>query len=260
MTALRVTIFNLVFYAVTFIWAMYIAGMTYFRSGDTIRAMIRRWCLWTQWWVRTMLGAKIEKLGRENLPTDRPYVVAPKHQSELDVCVIFGEHSDCGAVVMQELADLPFLGKLIQKLDLIPVSVSGGPQGMTDMIRDGAQRVRDQGRPILIYPEGELMALGAKERYKSGVFHIYESTGMPVVPIAQSLGAIWPKREWMKKPRHTGAIQYMEPIEPGLGKDEFMAKLEDAIETGTMNLIRRHATGEELRMAEDRYARGVGNE
>lgn len=260
MTAVRIGFFNIVFYAVTFFWAMYIAVNCYFRSGDTIRAMIARWCRWTQWWVKTVLGGKILKLGQENIPKDGSYIIAPKHQSELDVAVVFGEHSDCGAVVMQQLADLPFLGKLIQKLDLITVSVEGGPQGRTELIREGAKKYADEGRPILIYPEGELMALGARERYKSGVYNIYEVANIPVVPIAQSLGAIWPKREWMKKPGHTGAIKYLKPIPPGLDKETFMARIEEMIETETMGLIRQHATGEELALAEDRYTRKASNE
>lgn len=259
MTKLRVAIFNIVFYAVTFVWAMIIAGATYFAGQDRIRAMIASWCRWTQWWVRFWLGAKIEKLGRENLP-EGPYVIAPKHQSELDVAVIFGEHSNCGAVVMKELADLPFLGALIRKLDLIAVSVEHGPQGLTEMIRDGARRVAAQGRPILIYPEGELMALGAKARYRTGVFNIYDAAQIPVVPVAQSLGAIWPKREWGKKPGRTGAIRYLEPIPPGLGLEEFMARMEAAVETESMALARLHAGPEELAAAEDRYARKAGNE
>lgn len=260
MTAIRMAFFNIVFYAVTFFWAMYIAVNCYFRSGETIRAMIARWCHWTQWWVKVVLGGRILKLGQENIPKEGTYIIAPKHQSELDVAVIFGEHSNCGAVVMQQLADLPFLGKLIEKLDLITVSVEGGPQGRTDLIREGSKRYSDQNLPILIYPEGELMALGAKERYKSGVYNIYEVANAPVVPIAQSLGAIWPKREWTKKPGHTGAIKYLAPIPPGLGKDEFMARIEEMIETETMDLIRQHATGEELRLAEDRYARKASND
>ena len=258
MTGIRVAFFNIIFYLVTFIWAMYIAAACFFVSGDSIRAKIRRWCLWTQWWVRTGLGAKIEVRGRENLP-DGPFVIAPKHQSELDVAVIFGLHSDCGAVVMKELGDLPFLGKLIKKLDLIEVSVEGGPQGLTDMIKEGSKKVAAQGRPILIYPEGELMALGARERYKAGVYHIHSASGLPVVPIAQSLGAIWPKREWGKKPRHTGAVEYLEPMPTGLEKEEFLALLEERIEEGTMALIREHATGEELALAEDRFARKANN-
>lgn len=260
MTAIRVFIFNIVFYAVTFVWAMRIAVACYFSSGEEIRAKIARWGRWTQWWVRVGLEAKIEVQGEENIPRDRSYIIAPKHQSELDVAVIFSRHSDCGAVVMAELADLPFLGKLIRKLELIAVSVEGGPQGKTEMIREGAKRFAASGRPILIYPEGELMALGAKERYKSGVYNIQEATGMPVLPIAQSLGAIWPKREWAKKPGHTGAIRYLPVIEPGLPKEEFMAKLQEMVESETMALIRAHATGEELRLAEDRHARGAGNE
>lgn len=187
-------------------------------------------------------------------------MIAPKHQSELDVCVIFGRHSDCGAVVMKELADLPFLGKLIEKLDLIAVSVEHGPQGLTDMIRDGARRVAGRGRPILIYPEGELMALGARARYRTGVFNIYDAAQIPVVPVAQSLGAIWPKREWRKKPGRTGAIRYLPPIPPGLAKEEFMARLESDIEEATMALIREHASDADLVAAEDRYARKAGNE
>jgi len=260
MSAIRIAFFNIVFYAVTFVWAMYIAINCYFRSGDTIRAMIARWCRWTQWWVKIVLGGRILKLGQENIPKEGTYIIAPKHQSELDVAVIFGEHSNCGAVVMQQLADLPFLGKLIQKLELITVSVEGGPQGRTEMIRDGSKRFSAKDLPILIYPEGELMALGAKERYKSGVYNIYEAVNAPVVPIAQSLGAIWPKREWGKKPGHTGAIKYLEPIQPGLERDEFMAKIEEMIETETMALIREHSTGEELALAEDRYARKAAND
>lgn len=259
MTAIRIAIFNVVFYAVTFFWAMYIAIATRFVDGYAVRAKIARWCRWTQWWVRVWLGGKIEKQGQENIPSG-PYVIAPKHQSELDVAVIFGEHPDCGAVVMKELGDLPFLGSFIRKLELIQVSVEGGPQGMTEMIRDGAKRVAAQGKPILIYPEGELMALGAKERYKSGVFNIYDAAQIPVLPVAQSLGAIWPKREWSKKPGHTGAIRYLPPIEPGLDREAFMARLETAIEENTMDLIRAHATGEELIAAEDRYARKAAND
>jgi len=254
-----VAVFNVVFYLVTFFWAMYIATSCYFVSGDAVRAKIRRWCHWTQWWVRVGLGAQIERRGVENIP-EGPYVIAPKHQSELDVAVIFGAHSDCGAVVMKELADLPFLGKLISKLDLIAVSVEGGPQGLTEMIRDGATRVSAEGRPILIYPEGELMALGARERYKSGVFNIYDAAQIQVLPIAQSLGAIWPKREWNKKPGSTGAIHYLEPIEPGLDRETFMARLETMIEDGSMSLIREHASSEELALAEDRFARKASND
>lgn len=259
MQRLQITVFNLSFYAFTVVMAASIAACAYFASAGVIRRMVRFWSGRTQAMVRLILRGRIEVLGRENLPPS-PYVIAAKHQSELDVVVLIGRHYNASAVAMKELADLPFIGAICRKMELIIVSVEGGPQGKTEMTRTGARAAAERGQQILIYPEGELMALGAKERYKSGVFHIYDATGLPVVPVAQSLGAIWPKREWGKKPGHTGAIKYLPPIQPGLDKDAFMAKLEHMIETETMALIRQHAHGGELAAAEDRYARGAANE
>ncbi len=259
MQRLQITLFNLCFYGFSVVMAASIAAVAYVASAATIRRMVAWWSSVVCRLVRMILRGRIEILGKDNLPPS-PCILAPKHQSELDVVVMVGQHPGCSAVAMKELADLPFIGVICRKMELIIVSVEGGPQGKTQMTRDGARDAAERGQDILIYPEGELMALGAKERYKSGVFHIYDATGLPVVPVAQSLGAIWPKREWGKKPGHTGAIKYLPPIMPGLDKEAFMAKLETVIEAETMALIRQHAHGEELAAAEDRYARGAANE
>lgn len=255
----QITIFNLAFYAFTVVMAVSIATCTHFASANRIRRMIAWWAARTKDLVKLILRGNIEYRGRENLPPP-PYILAPKHQSELDIVVIFGTHWDASAVAMKELADLPFIGPLLRKMELIIVSVEGGPQGKTATTRAGARAAAERNQSILIYPEGELMSLGAKQRYKAGVWHIYDETGLPVVPVAQSLGAIWPRREWSKKPFHTGAIKYLPPIAPGLDKDTFLANLETVVETETMALIREHAHGEELAAAEDRYARGAAND
>lgn len=260
MDKVRINLHNLCFYSFTFVYALVIYVACFFCGERRIRRMIAGWGHATQWMVRNILGGRIEILDRHNIPKEGSYIVAPKHQSELDVAVIFSQHWDCTAVVMAELANLPFLGRFIRKLNLIAVSVEGGKHGMTEAIIAGAKEAQGRGQPVLIYPEGELMALGARARYKSGVFNIYNATGMPVLPVAQCLGVIWPKREWTKKPHKTGAIRYLEPIQPGMGKEEFMAHLEEVVERETMALIRQHADEKELELAEDRYARKAGNE
>ena len=75
-----------------------------------------------------------------------------------------------------------------------------------------------------------------------------------------SLGVIWPQREWRKYRGVTGVMEMMEPIPPGLSFDEFMATLEERIETRTMELIEEGASGQVLEDARDRYARGASNE
>jgi len=98
-----------------------------------------------------------------------------------------------GAIAMQELDNYPLVGRI---------------------------------RPILIYPEGTLMRPGKKMRYRAGAWHIYHELGIPAVPVAKSLSLAWPRRDWRKFPARC-AIEFLEPIPPGLGKQEFMQLLED---------------------------------
>ena len=42
-----------------------------------------------------------------------------------------------------------------------------------------------QGRSMLIFPQGTRVPPGASKPYEIGVFAMYESTGLPVVPVAR---------------------------------------------------------------------------
>jgi 1-acyl-sn-glycerol-3-phosphate acyltransferase len=120
----------------------------------------------------------------------------------------------------------------------------GGPEARRALSRTAAQ-ARAEGRRILIYPEGHLAKAGERFRYRTGVFHMYRDFEMPVVPVATNLGLFWPQQSYEKRPG-TATIEFLEPIEPGLGKAEFMARLEEAVETRTQALI-AEATGEPVR-------------
>jgi 1-acyl-sn-glycerol-3-phosphate acyltransferase len=67
------------------------------------------------------------------------------------------------------------------------------------------------------------------------VFALYDSTGLPVVPVALNSGRVWPRNRWIKHPG-TVDVLFLDPIEPGLSRKAFMAELERRIEAG-MNII-----------------------
>lgn len=259
MNWLRVTIFNLIFYSFTFSVAFTAWLLSHLSTEARLRALLHWWSWRVFGFVRVVLNGDIIVEGKENLPPE-PYVLAPKHMSEIDACFALAHHPNVNAVAMAELAKLPFLGAILKKLRLICVPVDSGPQGMTQVLREGARESAERGQPIVIFPEGELMALGARERYKSGVFHAYDATGLPVIPVAQSLGVIWPQRGWTKHPNHTAGIRYLPAIQPGLDKDQFLSILEEQIEAESMAMIRQHAKGAELAAAEERFARKAANE
>ncbi|MEM1277036.1 MAG: lysophospholipid acyltransferase family protein [Pseudomonadota bacterium] len=209
--------------------------------------------------VLLILNAKIEVRGKHHIKPGVPQLIVGKHQSELDVILMVHELDDFSAVVMAELEKYPFFPTMLKALDLVLVKVDEGRQGRTQQTIDGGLRIKAQGRDMLIYPEGELMKLGAKERYRSGVGHLYANMDVEVVPVTFSVGTIWPRRDWTKHANQRGIMEFMEPIQPGLPFDAFMELIEERLETKTMELIRESAEPEILAAAEDRHARGVNN-
>lgn len=257
---MRSFIFNLFFYSVTFAFAFWLFVLAKLSTQARMQATIPVWGRTVLWGLRRILGARVEIRGTERIPPRGIELMVSKHQSELDIVMLAIIAPNCGAVAMQELERYPFFGPVLKKLDMVMVAVDQGPQGRTAQAVAGAQRIHALGRPMVIYPEGELMALGAKERYRRGVGHIYQALGVPAVPVAASLGVIWPRRNWTKVAGAVGAIEFLEPIPPGLSVDDFMTTVEARIEAGTMALIEEHATGKALADARDRHARGANNQ
>lgn len=257
---MRSLLFNLYFYAITALMAATSYAMSLGAGPKTMRGCLHVWTRLALFGVRVILGGRVVISGRENLPADGPALIISKHQSELDAIVLLNQFPEIGAIAMQELGNYPFVGRIIRKIEYILVPVSGPPAGRTKAVIDGAARIHAQGRPILIYPEGTLMSLGASERYRSGAWRIYDSLGVAAQPVAMSVGVIWPRREWRKSSGATGGAQFLAPIPPGLPMDEFMARLENEIETATMAMIEAHASPEIVAQARDRKRRGVANE
>ena len=211
-----------------------------------------------------ILDGRVEIRGLENLPSG-PKLFVCKHQSELDIILLASAVPEFGAVAMQELERYPFFGPILRRLELVLVPVDGARSdgtraGRTEEVIAGARRVIAAGRPMVIFPEATLMSLGARERYRKGAGRIYAALEIEAVPVASSLGVIWPRREWRKHPHRMAAIEILPPIAPGLDVDTFTSEIEQRVEQATMALIREHASGDVLAEAEDRFARGVANE
>ena len=258
---IRSTIFNCLFYGFTFLVAMTCWLLAKLRlPRQSLWIVLRAWGLGTVLLVFFVLWSRIEVRGREHLAKGRPQVIVSKHQSELDIVMLAALFWDVSAIAMEELTKLPFFGAILKKMEVVLIAVDSGPQGRTEQAIEGAKRMKAQGRTMVIYPEGELMKLGAKERYRGGAGHIYGAMEVEAVPVAVSLGVIWPQRQWRKDWGKVGAIEFMDPIPPGKPFDAFMAEIEERIETRTMELIEEHASGRELEAARDRYARGANNE
>ena len=203
------------------------------------RRLLMRWLqLYSKamvWLMNHIVGIKIEFRGLDKIPSSG-CIVAPKHQSWGDGYAVFSQIEDLAIVTGNHLENLPLVGFILRKMEAIVVDNCGGVHARDRLVGEEMARVREQNRKLLIYPEGHLAPVGFHYRYRKGIFFMYEQYQCPVVPAATNLGLFWPGEEWTLRPG-TAVLEFLDPIEPGLDKEAFMARLEEQIETSSIDLL-----------------------
>jgi 1-acyl-sn-glycerol-3-phosphate acyltransferase len=231
---IRSTVFNVYFYLLTLLAALAGLVLAAVPLPAPLRALLHGWARAVRWGMRWIGGMQVEVRGREWQPQPGPALLAGKHQCEIDAILLAADMPGIAFVAMQELFRLPAIGTVLRRLQMIEAG-SGGDKARADFI-GSARRASDNGRPIVIYPEGYLMQPGERERYRSGIYHLYRETGLPVTPVATSVGLLWNRRNWRKQAGRA-AFEFLPPIEAGLDKETFMRRLEEATEQASDRLI-----------------------
>lgn len=245
---IRSLLFNISFYLSTIVW-MLIAIPTFAMPYWGIVGIAKLWGRTNLVLLRIICGIRVEFRGLEKLPPGG-FIAAIKHQSAWDTFALLWMFRDPTFILKRELQWIPLFGWYTIKGRMIAVNRSGGAQALADMNARAGDEMR-HGRQIVIFPEGTRRAAGAEPRYKYGVAHIYDAGGVPCVPIALNSGLFWPRRTFMRYPG-TVLVEVQDPIAPGLPKDEFFARLQNAIETATARLIaesRQRGDGMEIEPA-----------
>jgi 1-acyl-sn-glycerol-3-phosphate acyltransferase len=194
---------------------------------------LRSWARCILWGLRWIVGARVRFEGLEHVPKGGA-LVAMKHQSMLDTVApsLFLEKPVF--VFKKELGDAPVMGAYLKK-NQIGVDRSGHAKALKDMLR-GAREAVAKGRQVVIFPEGTRQELDAPPDYKPGIAAMYKDLGLPVTPVALNTGLIWKPKGLI---RSSGDVTFrvLPPIPPGLPREEFMRRLENAIETEGQNLL-----------------------
>lgn len=253
MAVIRSCLFAVIFYGwSTFLSPFYVPLMLLPRQMFWFMAWIWvRSCLFI---AQVVLGISYEVRGRENLP-DAPFIVASKHQSAWDTLIYNKLFEDCAYVLKRELFWFPFFGWFLWKVGMVGIDRSGGAQALKGLVRQVRERLND-GRSIIIFPQGTRTPPGAERKYLPGVSALYMQSGKPVVPVALNSGMFWPRRKFIKR-AGTIVVEILPPIEPGLDRRSFERVLRERIEPATRALEAEaaerygfdYAPGEPLRVS-----------
>ena len=184
------------------------------------------------WGTRVILGVKVQVNGLEHLPegAKSPAILLSKHQSTLETLLLPTLMSHPLAFVFKrELLRIPFFGWSMARLDMIHIDRESRALAMKHVIEQG-KRLLAQGTWVIMFPEGTRIPRGEKGTYQTAGTRLAVDSGAPVIPIAVSSGACWPRLGFIKYP---GLVQVSigKPI-PSVGREpkELMREVEAWIE------------------------------
>ncbi|MGC1496902.1 MAG: lysophospholipid acyltransferase family protein [Sulfitobacter sp.] len=188
-----------------------------------------RWCMWTARW---MIGLRCEVRG--NVP-EGEVLVAAKHQSFLDIMMIFTALPRTKFIMKKEILYTPVIGQYAKRMNMVAVDRGKRGKAITKML-DDVKSGRIEAGQLVIYSQGTRVAPGAKAPYKAGTAALYEQMGKPCVPVATNAGYFWPRRGLYRRPG-VAVVEFLDPIAPGLSKEAFMKELESKVEAASDALL-----------------------
>ncbi|HYF06702.1 MAG TPA: lysophospholipid acyltransferase family protein [Acetobacteraceae bacterium] len=240
MTILRSVLFNFVFFVVSSVLAL--AGLVLVLApARYLRRWIQIWARMVLGLLRGLCGIRLRVTGLEHLPSGAA-VIAAKHQSAFDTIVWLALLEAPAYVLKRELLSVPVWGLLAKRAGHIAVDRAAGASALRSMVRE-ARGVLDEGRPIIIFPEGTRSQPGERLPYQPGVVAL-AGLGAPVVPVATDSGLCWGRRAFIKRPG-TIHLSILPPLPPGLSRSSLLGTLEAAIEEESARLLQERPAPDE---------------
>jgi 1-acyl-sn-glycerol-3-phosphate acyltransferase len=138
--------------------------------------------------------------GKEHVPSDRPFVLAPVHRSNLDFMLVSAiTKRRMRYMGKDSIWKVKALGWFVSALGAFPVH-----RGSAD--REALRRcieVIEAGEPLVIFPEGTRQTGPVVQTFFEGAAYVASRTGVPIVPVgiggserAMPKGSkmLWPKK------------------------------------------------------------------
>ena len=175
--------------------------------------------------LRIILNTKVVFHGLENLKKVDKYFVASAHQSMFETFALQIPLGSPIFILKKELLSIPLFGWYLRKIGSIAIIRETTTKENLNFFDKIKNTIDKENRPLLIFPQGTRIKANETTPFKKGVGRIYEALNISCVPIALNSGKVWPKNGIIKYPGKI-TVSFLEPIKPGLNKEEFIKNLE----------------------------------
>jgi 1-acyl-sn-glycerol-3-phosphate acyltransferase len=220
------------FYIFAILWTAILSLITffafYFKGEVKALIMARRWAQGLTKLSEVICGIKVRIEGPPPLPTrEKGMIIASKHQSAWETIFFMGYFPNANFILKKELGRLPLLGWYFRTIS-IAIDRSAKVSSIKQMLHKVEENI-NQGRIIIIFPEGTRVKVGQEGKIQSGIAAIYlYNDKISIIPAALNSGLLWGPSQFIKKPG-TVTVRFSPAIPAGLSKEEFITTLEKGI-------------------------------
>ncbi|MFC1750432.1 lysophospholipid acyltransferase family protein [Pseudomonadota bacterium] len=166
-------------------------------SFETRYRVVSLWGRFNIWWLGVTCGLRYEIEGLENLPKETA-IVFSKHASTWETFALQCFLPPQTWVLKRELLRVPFFGWGLAMLKPVAIDRASGRKALKQLV-DNGKTCLDEGRWLIIFPEGTRMEPGTMRKFGFGAAMLAEKSGHPVVPVAHNAGHFWPRHGMLKK-------------------------------------------------------------
>lgn len=158
-------------------------------------------------------GVSLKVIGEENLWAARPAVFVFNHQSKIDPVIISRLlYKDFVGVGKKEVAALPFADKLMEFGGAVLIDRADSV-GAVAALKPLVNVIRDEGKSVIMAPEGTRTVSPRLAPFKKGPFHLAMQAGVPMVPIVlHDAIDIAPKGTFLYRPG-TVTVEVLAPVD-----------------------------------------------
>ncbi|MDR2997846.1 MAG: 1-acyl-sn-glycerol-3-phosphate acyltransferase [Microbacterium sp.] len=153
--------------------------------------------------------AKLTYIGREKLPREGAFVLAPNHYTEFDPIVValavWRLHRLPRFMAKESLFRVPVVGWVLKNTGMVPVARTSSASAAKQTMLQSKELV-EHGRGVIVYPEGTLTRDPElwPMRGKTGAVRLALAGDIPLIPMAH-----WGAQEIM--PRYGKKISFWPP-------------------------------------------------
>lgn len=156
------------------------------------------WAKMNMYFLKWFCNLDYEIKGKQNIP-DEASLVLSNHQSTWETMSFQHFLPNQLWVMKKELFKVPVFGWGLALMNPIAIDRSAGRKAVDQIVEQGEKKL-NQGRWVIIFPEGTRISPGVDGKYKMGGFIFATRITHPVLPVAHNAGEFWPKHSFIKYP------------------------------------------------------------